>query len=165
MLYSLSWWQHHLINRQSIWFVLRLCLQCFEEVRESNCNYYFFFMFCWPCISIYACNETNLMHYLSSVYSVTITLHVLGLLVAHHQEVTVYVCDNWYMLYTLVGCQRAWPADSQLIHTTHTSCHIYTLLLPDDGLLASPKHIEEQWLNKLKMNSASGWFHYTHNCN
>jgi hypothetical protein len=30
------------------------------------------FMFCWPCISIYACNETNLMLCLSSVYSVTI---------------------------------------------------------------------------------------------
>jgi hypothetical protein len=34
-------------------------------------------------ISIYAaCNETNLMHCLSSVYSVTIPLHVSGLLVA-----------------------------------------------------------------------------------
>jgi hypothetical protein len=27
---------------------------------------------------VYACNETNLMHYLSSVYSVTILLHVSG---------------------------------------------------------------------------------------
>jgi hypothetical protein len=26
--------------------------------------------------------------------------------------------------------------------TTRTNCHIYTLLPPDDGLLASPKHIE-----------------------
>jgi hypothetical protein len=25
-----------------------------------------------------ACSETNLMHYLSSVYSVTIPLHILG---------------------------------------------------------------------------------------
>jgi hypothetical protein len=31
-------------------------------------------------------NETNLMHYLPSVYSVTILLHVLGLLVAHQQN-------------------------------------------------------------------------------
>jgi hypothetical protein len=30
-----------------------------------------------------ACNETYLMHYVSSVYSVTIPLHVPGLLVAH----------------------------------------------------------------------------------
>jgi hypothetical protein len=44
------------------------------------------------------CNETNLMHYLSSAYSVTINLHVSGLLVAHHQEVTMYICDSWYVL-------------------------------------------------------------------
>jgi hypothetical protein len=49
------------------------------------------FMFCWPCVSIYACKETNPMHYLSSVYSVTIPLHVSGLLVAHHQEVAMYI--------------------------------------------------------------------------
>jgi hypothetical protein len=55
----------------------------------------------------YAFNETNLMHYLSSVYSVTIPLHVLGLLVAHHQEVTMYMCIKWYM-YILVDCQQAW---------------------------------------------------------
>jgi hypothetical protein len=36
---------------------------------------------------MYACNETNLMRCLSSVYSVTITLSVSGLLVAHLQEV------------------------------------------------------------------------------
>jgi hypothetical protein len=35
----------------------------------------------------YACNETNLMHCLSSVYSVTIPLRVSGFIVAHHQEV------------------------------------------------------------------------------
>jgi hypothetical protein len=56
-------------------------------------------MFRWPCISKYACNENNLMHYLSSVFWVTIPLHLSGLLVTHHQEVTVYICDNWYVLY------------------------------------------------------------------
>jgi hypothetical protein len=61
-------------------------------------------MFCWPGISIYAYNEANLMHYLSSVYSVTIRLHVSGLLVAHHQEVTMYICDNWYVLYWKEDC-------------------------------------------------------------
>jgi hypothetical protein len=55
-----------------------------------------------------ACNETNLMHYLFSVYSNAIPLHVLGLPVAHHQEVTKYICDNWYVLYVLDVCQRAW---------------------------------------------------------
>jgi hypothetical protein len=65
-------------------------------------------MFGWLCISIYARNETNLMHYLSSVYSVTIPLHVLGLLVAHDQEVTMYICDKLYVLYVLVNCRWAW---------------------------------------------------------
>jgi hypothetical protein len=62
------------------------------------------------------CNETNLMHYLSSVYSVTIPLHISGLLVAHHQEVTLCICNKWYVLYVLVDGQLATgPADSQLM--------------------------------------------------
>jgi hypothetical protein len=36
-----------------------------------------------------ACNETNLIHYLSSDYSVTTTLHDSALLVAHHQEAEI----------------------------------------------------------------------------
>jgi hypothetical protein len=70
------------------------------ELETSFPN--FFGMFGWPCISKYACNDTSLMHYLYYVYLVTITLHVLGLLLAHHQEVTMYVCDSWYVLYVLV---------------------------------------------------------------
>jgi hypothetical protein len=116
----------------------------------------------WVAASV--CNETSLLHYLSSVYSVTIPLHVLNLLVTHHQVETMYICNNLYVLYVLVNCQQAWiptrPANSQLRHTTCTSCCIYTLLPPDDGQLASPKHVEVWWLNKLKTNSASSWFHY-----
>jgi hypothetical protein len=89
---------------------------------------------------VIAYNETNMMHYLSSVYSVTIRLHVSGLLVAHHKEVTMYICDNWYVLYALVDCSiPSRPADSQLNGTTRTNRHIYTLLPPDDGLLATTK--------------------------
>jgi hypothetical protein len=82
------------------------------------------FMFYCPCISICVCNDTNLMHYLSSVYWVTIPLHVSGLLVAHHQEVTMYIRNSWYVLYVSVDCQLAWlewnstsPADSQVVWT------------------------------------------------
>jgi hypothetical protein len=83
------------------------------------------------------------MHYLSSVYSVSIPLQVSGLLVAHHQRVTMYMCNKWYMLYVLVDCQLArLGADSQLKRTTRTICYIYALLPPDDGELASPKHVE-----------------------
>jgi hypothetical protein len=69
-----------------------------------------------------ACNETNLIHYLSSVYSVTITLHVWGLLAAHHQEVTMYICNNLYVLYALVDCQLAW------LRWNH-SHHCYLLMM------------------------------------
>jgi hypothetical protein len=61
-------------------------------------------------------------------------------IIAHHQEVTMYICENWYVLYVLVDCQLS--ADRQLSRTTRTNCHIYTLLPPDDGQLASPKHAE-----------------------
>jgi hypothetical protein len=58
---------------------------------DLNCNYH-------------VCNETKLTHYLSSVYSVTTPLHVSGLLVANHQKVAMYICDNLYMLHILVDC-------------------------------------------------------------
>jgi hypothetical protein len=52
------------------------------HVAKSNCL-------------LHVCNETNLTQYLSSVYSVTTPLHISGLLAAHHQEVAIYVSDNW----------------------------------------------------------------------
>jgi hypothetical protein len=79
------------------------------------------FMFCWRYFWIYACNETNLMHYLSSVYSVTIPQHVSGLLVAHHQEVTMYTstntCDNLYVLYVLVDSAGPLTASPPIQYT------------------------------------------------
>jgi hypothetical protein len=43
-----------------------------------------------------------------------------------------------------------WLADSRLRRITPTICHVYTLLPPDNGLLANPKRVEVQRLNKLK---------------
>jgi hypothetical protein len=53
---------------------------------------------------------------LSSVYRVTTPVHVSVLLVAHHQEVTMYVCDSWYVLYVLFDCRQSGrqSADSRL---------------------------------------------------
>jgi hypothetical protein len=59
-------------------------------------------MFCWPCISIYMWNETNLMHYLPSVYSVTVPLHVSGLIVAHRPEVAMYI----YICVCVCVCEK-----------------------------------------------------------
>jgi hypothetical protein len=36
--------------------------------------------------------------YLQFIQSLYLPLHVSGLLVAHHQEVTMYICNNWYVL-------------------------------------------------------------------
>jgi hypothetical protein len=103
----------------------RICSCCYEwDIIISSKQAVLqacFFMFCWPCISKCACNETNLMHYLSSVDWVTTTLHVSGLLVAHYQEVAMYICDNWYVLYVVVDCRRA--ADRLI------SLHIYSKLM------------------------------------
>jgi hypothetical protein len=81
--------------------------------------------------------KTKLMHYLPSVYSVTILLHVSGLLVAHHQEITMCICDNRYVLYALVDLRRAgleWFDSSQahrqstkaynMYRLSHTHCYI-----------------------------------------
>jgi uncharacterized protein YjiS (DUF1127 family) len=41
---------------------------------------------------------------------------------------------------------------------TYTNCYIYTVVPPDDEQQASLKHVEVNYLNKLKVNSASCWF-------
>jgi hypothetical protein len=47
------------------------------------------------------------MHHLSSAHSVTIPLHVSGLLGAQHQELIMYLCYKWYVLYVLFDRRRA----------------------------------------------------------
>jgi hypothetical protein len=72
------------------------------------------------------------MHYLrvSSVYSVTIPLHVAGWLVAHHQEVTMYICNSWYVLYVLVDCRIAWFSQLKRTKVPIVVCiHCYLLTM------------------------------------
>jgi len=79
--------------------------------------------------------KTNLIHYLSSVYFVSQPLHVLGIFVAHHQEVyciytrtTIGTCSS----FQLTVCWPGWdgtPIDSQLKSTTRTNCCICTVHL------------------------------------
>ena len=104
-------------------------------------------------LSRYICViTTNLMQYLSSVYFINQPLHVSGVFVAHHQEV--------YCIYTTIGTCCAfqltvcWPGQQS---TTCTNCCIYSIP-PDGGLQICPKHVEVDWRNKLRINSASSWF-------
>jgi hypothetical protein len=48
------------------------------------------------------------------------------------------LCNNNVYMRQLVCVEHL----IQLRHTTRTNCHIYMLLSPDEGLLASPKHVE-----------------------
>jgi hypothetical protein len=53
-------------------------------------------------------------------FSVTIPLHVSGLLVVHHQEVTTYTrCYKWYVLYVSVDCRWALRQTTKMFHHTH----------------------------------------------
>jgi hypothetical protein len=62
--------------------------KCTVTVCHRNENFFqckMVYTFCSSSDNVLdACNEANLMHHLSSVYSVTIPLHVSGLLAAHH---------------------------------------------------------------------------------
>jgi hypothetical protein len=103
--------------------------------------------------------ETNLMHYLSSVYFVSQSLHVSGIFVAHHQEVyCTYTTTGRCCAFQLTVCWPNWPTDSQLRSTTRTELLYIYSIPPDDGLQICPKHVEVDWRNKLRINSASSWF-------
>jgi hypothetical protein len=55
-------------------------------------------------------NERVMKPTWSTIYLQFIELNLLsvsGLLVAHRQEVAMYICDSWYVLYVLVYCRRA----------------------------------------------------------
>jgi hypothetical protein len=66
------------------------------------------------------------MHYLASVYSFTIPLHVLGLLVAHHKEVTMHTMQKLVCVVRFSWLSAGVDGmDSQLKHTTCIDCYIY----------------------------------------
>ena len=56
------------------------------------------------------------------------------------------------------------PANRQSTkkHNTYQLLYIYSTP-PDDGLQIYPKHVEVDWRNKLRINSASSWF-LLHRC-
>jgi len=97
------------------------------------------------------------MYYLFSVYFVSQLLYVSGISVAHHQEVycintTICTCCD----FQLTVC---WQANRQSTenHNTYKLLYLYSIP-PDDGL-----HVEADWRNKPRINSASRWF-LLHRC-
>ena len=91
------------------------------------------------------------MHCLSSVYFFSQPLHVSGISVARQQE----VCNNLYVLCFIVDSLLA-NRQSIKKHNMY-KLYIYSIP-PDDGLQICLKHVEVDWWNKLRINSASSWF-------
>ena len=50
-----------------------------------------------------------------------------------------------------------WPTESTEKHNTYQLLHIYPIP-PDYGLQICLKHVDVDWRNKLRINSASSWF-------
>ena len=58
----------------------------------------------------------------------------------------------------LVPIIRILLTASQHKRMTHTNCCMYRVVSPDDEQYACSKHVEVNFLNKWKVNSASYWF-------
>jgi len=119
------------------------------------------FMFCWLCISIYVRN----INQLDALFIICLfrqsTSTCFGHICSPSSGGILYIYNNWYVLCFSVDCLLAWPTDSQLKSPTRTNCCIYMYIytiLPDDELQICPKHVEVDWRNKLRINSASSWF-------
>jgi hypothetical protein len=83
--------------------------------------------------------------------------------IAHHQEVfTVYVQQLVCVirLSWLAAGQDgpSCPAASQLKRITHTNCCPYTAITSWWWAVNMPETCRGNWRNKLRINSASGWF-------
>ena len=71
----------------------------------------------------------------------------------------LYVYNTWYILCFLVDCllTRSARRQSTKKHSMYQLLYTYSIP-PDDGLQICPKHVEVDWRNKLRINSASSWF-------
>ena len=96
-------------------------------------------MFCWLCTSIYLCNKNQLD-----------ALFILGLFCQSTSTCFRHICSPSS---GRISSTPTRPTDGQLKSTTRTTC-----ISPDDGLQICPKHVEVDWQNKLRINSASSWY-------
>jgi hypothetical protein len=88
--------------------------------------------------------KTNLMHVYPPFISSTSTC--FGHICSPSSGGTLYIYNNWYVFCFLVDCLfTGRSTDSQ-----QTAA--------DDALQICPKHVEVDWRNKLRANSAWSWF-------
>ena len=98
--------------------------------------------------------KTNLIHCLSSVYFINQPLHVLGIFVAHHQDV---YCIYTIVLFSWLFHHNSDNRQSTKKLNTYQLLHIYSIPL-DDGLQICQKHVEVDGRSKLRINSAQRRF-------
>jgi hypothetical protein len=129
--WRLEWWQ--LVAFFTYNFPLKQSLMLYKET--------WFFMFCWPCISIYLCNKNQLeaLFILNLFRQSTSTSfgHVCssssgGILCIYNTYKLLCVCVYIYIyIYIYIQCTSWWWATN----------------MP-----------EIDWRNKVRINSASSWF-------
>jgi hypothetical protein len=111
-------------------------------------------MFCWPCITLYQYNETNMMHFSFNLLRIK-GLYVFWALLAHPQE----ALHNgiWYTVcvYQLAALQLTYVRN-----IPSAVCSV----LPEDGQVL-PETCRGPWFSTNWMKSASRWFHYNEQLN
>ena len=149
----------------------------------SNCgrnkyydsNYYFFYCFFFlPCLSIHPYNENQI----DALFILSLFLQSTSTCFGHicspssGRKLYILVYNNWCMLcFQLTLC---WPAGQQRVNwkaqhvpiccacvCIYKHIHIYIYIYsipPDDGLQIYSKHVEVDWRNKLRIDSASSCF-------
>jgi hypothetical protein len=140
--YSWGHSQPEIPNKHKLYF--HQLWNCSPKIKSLSVqhNYILFFMFCWPCVSIYSCKKNQLE-----------ALFIL----------TIFSSINLYMFraYLQPIINPARTTDIQLKRTINTNCCIYTVYLLMMGYIYAQnmqRLIDE---NILRINGASSWFYYT----
>jgi hypothetical protein len=120
--------QSHTGRLTGFWFLLNWpkgWILMNEWILDKN------FMFCWPCIPVKSCKQSQLgaRFFLVCLFLFSTCFRWLC---AHHQEKQLYLCDTWYLLFwNIYPCNFKLPTCFRI---RSTMCHITnTVVFPDDG--------------------------------
>jgi len=89
-------------------------------------------MFCWPCISTHLCDKNQFDALFILILFRPSTFTCLG-----------HICS---------------PSSGSILHIYNTYELYIHSIPPDDVLQIWPRHVEVEWRNELRTNSASSWF-------
>ena len=123
-------------------------------------------MFCWPCVSIHPCNENQLdIPFILSLFRQSPS-PCFGLICSPSSGgILIYTTTGITVLFSWLPVVRVEMElhpnsdnrQSTKKHNTYHLLYIYSIP-PDDWLQICPKHVEDEWRNKLRINGAWSWF-------